>query len=64
MLVLIGVYLGALRPGLSGCAAAGPQEGDVRGIAGAAALRPTGYRWCMERSRCAAGSRHREEARC
>jgi len=56
MLVLIGVYLGALR--------AEPQEGDVRGIAGAAALRPTGYRWCMERSRCAAGSRHREEARC
>ena len=49
---------------LSGRAAAGPQEGDVRGIAGAAALRPTGYRWCMERSRCAAGSRHREEARC
>ena len=49
---------------LSGRAAAGPQEGDVRGAAGAAALRPTGYRWCMERSRCAAGSRHREEARC
>ena len=49
---------------LSGRAAGGPQEGDVRGIAGAAALRPTGYRWCMEWSRCAAGSRHSEEARC